>query len=192
MPFHPTPLADLLVFEPRVMNDERGYFFEAYNERLFREAGINLDFVQDNQSFSKRGVVRGLHFQLDPYAQDKLVRVLQGVILDVAVDIRKDSPTYGQAYSIELSAENKKQLLVPVGFAHGFCVLSETAAVMYKCSTFYRKEAEGGIRFDDPSLNIDWGLPKEELVLNEKDKELPTLADCQHNFVYTPKDKTVA
>ncbi len=187
MPFYTTPIADLLVFEPKVFEDSRGYFFEAYSERLFIEQGLHISFVQDNQSHSKRGVIRGLHFQQNPYAQSKLLRVIDGVILDAVVDIRKGSPTYGQTYTIELSAENKKQLFVPAGFAHGFCVLSETATVMYKCDQFWNKEAEGGIRFNDPALNIDWGLPEDQLILNEKDWELPSLADCVHNFVYEPK-----
>jgi dTDP-4-dehydrorhamnose 3,5-epimerase len=192
MPFQTTPLPGLLVFEPKVFEDSRGYFFEAYSDRLFQEAGIAINFVQDNQSFSKHGVIRGLHYQLNPYAQSKLLRVLDGHILDVVVDIRVGSPTYRQTYSIELSAGNKKQLFVPVGFAHGFCVLSETATVMYKCDAFWNKDAEGGIRFDDPALNIDWGLPKGELVLNQKDLELPTLANCQNNFVFAAKEKVPA
>lgn len=191
MPFSPTSVPGLLVFEPRVFKDNRGYFFEAYSARAFEEVGLQINFVQDNQSYSTQGVIRGLHFQRNPFAQAKLLRVLTGAILDVVVDIRKGSPTYGQTYSIELSAENKKQFFVPVGFAHGFCVLSESATVMYKCSTFYNKESEGGIRFDDPELNIDWGLPKEKLVLNEKDRELPTLAACEHDFVYEPSENAV-
>lgn len=187
MPFYPTPIPDLLVFEPRVFEDSRGYFFESYSERAFHQQGLDVMFVQDNQSYSKRGVVRGLHFQLNPHAQSKLLRVIDGVILDVVVDIRSGSPTYAQSYSIELSSKNKKQLFVPVGFAHGFSVLSETATVMYKCDAFYNKEAEGGIRFDDPALNLDWGLPKEQLILTEKDWELPTLAECNHNFIYKPQ-----
>lgn len=187
MPFQKTPIPDLLIFEPRIFEDSRGYFFEAYSERAFQQQGLEVTFVQDNQSHSKQGVIRGLHFQLNPHAQSKLLRVIDGVILDAVVDLRTGSPTYGQSYSIELSSDNKKQLFVPVGFAHGFCVLSETATVMYKCDDFWNKEAEGGIRFDDPALNIDWGLPKERLILNEKDWSLPTLAECGHNFVYEPK-----
>ena len=162
-------------------------FFESYSEKSFRDQGMDIAFVQDNQSYSKRGVIRGLHFQLNPHAQSKLLRVLDGVILDVVVDIRTGSPTYGKTFSVELSSENKKQLFVPVGFAHGFCVLSEMATVLYKCDDFWNKEAEGGIRFDDPALNVDWGLPKDQLILNEKDWELPTLAGCEHNFVYEQK-----
>lgn len=192
MPFQSTPLAGLLVFEPRVFEDDRGYFFESYSARLFAEQGVELVFVQDNQSHSKYGVIRGLHFQLNPHAQAKLIRAVEGAIRDVVVDIRVGSPTYGQTYWIDLTAENKKQLFVPAGFAHGFCVLSQTATVMYKCDKFWNKEAEGGIRFDDPALNIDWGVPADKLILNQKDLELPTLAECQHNFVYTAVENVLA
>jgi dTDP-4-dehydrorhamnose 3,5-epimerase len=184
MPFIKTPISDLLVFEPRVFEDSRGYFFEAYNEQTFAQEGVNIRFVQDNQSRSSYGVVRGLHYQLTPYAQTKLVRVLEGKIIDVAVDIRQGSPTYGQAYAIELTAENKKQLLVPSGFAHGFSVISETAIVLYKCDRFYNKESEGGIIYNDPSLNIDWRLPEDKILVSEKDLALPTLAACKNNFIY--------
>lgn len=186
MPFHSTHIADLLVFEPKVFGDSRGYFFESYNENTFKQEGIHIDFVQDNQSSSCYGVIRGLHYQLLPHAQTKLVRVLQGIILDVAVDMRKDSPTYGQHFAIELSAENKKQLLVPQGFAHGFSVLSEKAEVLYKCDAFYNKESEGGIRFDDASLNIDWKIPAVSAIVSDKDTALPLFADCKNNFVLQP------
>ncbi|TPD69834.1 dTDP-4-dehydrorhamnose 3,5-epimerase [Flavobacterium microcysteis] len=171
------PIEDLLVITPRVFEDERGYFFESYNETLFRENGINIKFIQDNQSFSKYGVIRGLHLQVPPFAQTKLVRVLQGEILDVAVDIRKDSKTYGQHFSIVLSAENKKQLLIPQGFAHGFSVLSPTAMVSYKVDQLYDKNSERGIRFDDPSLNIDWKINREESIVSAKDQILGELKD---------------
>ena len=184
MPFVKTPLQDLLVFEPKVFEDSRGYFFEAYNEETFLQAGIPIKFVQDNQSKSSYGVVRGLHYQLAPYAQTKLVRVLEGAIIDVAVDIRRGSPTFGQVCSIELSAENKKQLLVPVGFAHGFSVISETATVLYKCDQFYNKGAEGGINFSDASLAIDWQIPMSKAIISDKDKALPFLADASNNFIY--------
>ena len=184
MPFVKTPIRDLLVFEPRVFEDSRGYFFEAYNEQAFAAEGVTIKFVQDNQSKSSFGVIRGLHYQLFPYAQTKLVRVLEGKIFDVAVDIRKGSPTFGQSFSIELSAENKKQLLVPQGFAHGFSVLSQSAVVLYKCDQFYNKESEGGIRYDDPELRIDWQVPAEKVMVSEKDLVLPTLADCTNNFTY--------
>lgn len=172
-----TPIEDLLVITPKVFEDERGYFFESYNEALFRENGIDIKFIQDNQSFSKYGVIRGLHLQVPPFAQTKLVRVLQGEILDVAVDIRKDSKTYGQHFSIVLSAENKKQLLIPQGFAHGFSVLSPTAMVSYKVDQLYDKNSERGIRFDDPSLNIDWKINSQESIVSAKDLILGELKD---------------
>jgi dTDP-4-dehydrorhamnose 3,5-epimerase len=184
MPFTPTHIAGLKIFEPRVFEDSRGYFFEAYNEQTFRNEGVSIKFVQDNQSCSSYGVIRGLHYQLNPYAQTKLVRVLEGRILDVVVDIRKGSPTVGQAFAIELSASNKKQLFIPQGFAHGFSVLSETAIVLYKCDALYNKESEAGIRFDDPLLNIDWGIPKEKAIVSEKDLVLPGLNDCRNNFEF--------
>lgn len=175
MPFTNTKILDLKVFEPRVFKDERGYFFESYNENLFLEKNINIKFVQDNQSKSSYGVLRGLHFQVEPYAQTKLVRVLEGKILDVAVDIRENSKTYGKWFSIELSSENFKQLLIPKGFAHGFVVLSETAIVSYKCDNFYTPDCEGGIRYDDPFLNIDWKIDKSQIILSPKDLEYPFL-----------------
>jgi dTDP-4-dehydrorhamnose 3,5-epimerase len=182
--FQETPIQGLLVFEPRVFADERGYFFESYNEKVFESAGLDLRFVQDNQSRSTYGVLRGLHYQMNPHAQAKLVRVTEGRVLDVAVDIRKGSPTYGQHFSIELSAENNKQLLIPAGFAHGFAVLSETAVFFYKCSNFYNKESEGGIRFDDPKLNIDWGLDLSKAIVSEKDLELPNFDQARNNFTF--------
>jgi dTDP-4-dehydrorhamnose 3,5-epimerase len=182
MPFQRTFIQDLIVFEPKVFEDNRGYFFEAYNEQAFHQEGIYTKFVQDNQSKSSYGVIRGLHYQLNPYAQAKLVRVLEGRILDVAVDIRKGSPTFGKYFALELSAENKKQLFLPAGFAHGFSVLSETAVVMYKCDAFYNKENEGGIRFNDPALNIDWGIPEGKEIISEKDLVLPDFASCKNNF----------
>ena len=184
MPFSTTPLADLLLFEPKVFEDSRGYFFEAYNERLFQQEGVETKFVQDNQSKSTYGVIRGLHYQLPPFAQTKLVRVLEGSILDVAVDIRQGSPTFGLSYAVALSADNKKQLLIPAGFAHGFSVLSETAIVLYKCDQFYSKESEGGIRYDDLSLNIDWQIEKGREIVSEKDLALPSFTDCKNTFEY--------
>jgi len=184
MPFTETGIPDLLVYEPRVFADSRGYFFESYNAGTFEQEGLRFPFVQDNQARSTYGVLRGLHFQLEPYAQTKLVRVLEGRIMDVAVDIRKGSPAYGKVFTIELTAENKLQLLVPKGFAHGYAVLSETAEVMYKCDNFYNKASEGGIIYNDPALNIDWGIDLKDAVVSEKDMVLPTLADCHHNFVY--------
>jgi len=184
MTFTACELPGLIVCEPAVFDDSRGYFFEAYNHALFQKNGINLNFVQDNQSRSSQGVIRGLHYQLNPFAQAKLVRVLEGVILDVVVDIRKGSPTYGKHFSIELSAENNKQLFIPAGFAHGFSVLSETASVLYKCDQFYNKQSEGGIRFDDPELNIDWKIDLKQAVVSSKDIELPFFKDCVTNFQY--------
>lgn len=184
MPFQQTNIPDLLVFEPAVFEDSRGYFFEAYNERSFRAEGVNIQFVQDNQSKSSYGVIRGLHYQLKPYAQTKLVRVLEGRIIDVAVDIRQGSPTFGQSFAIELSADNKKQLFIPAGFAHGFSVLSPTAIVLYKCDQFYHKESEGGIRYDDPSLQIDWQIEKGKEIISEKDLALPLFSNCKNNFEY--------
>ena len=182
MPFITTDIADLVIFEPAVYKDERGYFFESYNEQTFRKEGIANRFVQDNQSFSRYGVIRGLHYQLDPYAQAKLIRVLQGRILDIAVDIRRNSPTYGKYVSVELSDDNRRQLLVPRGFAHGFSVLSETAVVSYKCDAFYHKDSEGGLRYDDPQLNIDWQIPAGKAIVSSKDIELPLFAECRNNF----------
>lgn len=183
MPFTETPIQGLLIYEPVIFEDNRGYFFEAFNEKIFLRESISKPFVQDNQSHSVYGVIRGLHYQLDPHAQSKLVRVLSGRILDVAVDIRKGSPTYGKHLSIELSAENKKQLYIPAGFAHGFSVLSETADVLYKCDSFYHKESEGGIRYNDPVLQIDWKIPRGKELVSEKDKQNPLFVDCKNNFV---------
>lgn len=182
MTIEKTPIQDLVIINPTVFEDSRGYFFEAYNKDKFKENGIEYTFIQDNQSFSKRGVVRGLHLQINPYAQAKLVRVLQGEILDVAVDLRKNSPTYGQHFGVILSADNKKQLMVPHGFAHGFSVLSETASVMYKVDQVYNKESERGIRFDDPTLAIDWQLDPKEVIVSEKDVVLPSFNEIDWSF----------
>lgn len=171
--FLDTGIPDLKVFEPKVWKDERGYFFEAYNETTFRATGIDAHFVQDNQARSTFGVLRGLHYQIEPFAQAKLVRVTEGEVLDVAVDIRVNSPTYGKWYAVRLSAENKRQLFVPRGFAHGYVVLSETAEFFYKCDNFYSKAHEGGIRYDDATLGIDWEIELEEVILSEKDAVLP-------------------
>ena len=182
MPFVTTDIPDLLIFDPIVFKDNRGYFFESYNEQTFIKEGIGNRFVQDNQSFSTFGVIRGLHYQLSPHAQTKLVRVLQGRVLDVAVDLRRSSATFGQTFAIELSADNKRQLLIPHGFAHGFSVLSATAEVSYKCDSLYNKESEGGIRYDDPQLNIDWQVPAEKAIVSAKDLALPLFAECRNNF----------
>lgn len=171
-----TNLFGCIIIEPTIFNDERGYFFESFNTRLFNDAvGEEIKFIQDNQSFSKRGVLRGLHFQKGEYSQAKLVRVIQGKILDVVVDIRQDSPTFGGHFSIELSENNKKQLFIPRGFAHGFVVLSKEAQFFYKCDNYYNKNSESGIIYDDPDLDIDWKLGRDDLVLSEKDLALPTL-----------------
>lgn len=182
MKIEETFIKDLVIVEPNVFGDERGYFFESYSKTKFEDFGIKIDFVQDNQSFSKKGTLRGLHYQNPPFAQTKLVRVLEGEIIDVAVDLRKDSPTYGKSFSILISGENKKQLLVPQGFAHGFSVLSETASVMYKCDQFYNKAFEGGIKYDDPKLNIDWGMSLNEAIISEKDQILPLIENCNSLF----------
>jgi dTDP-4-dehydrorhamnose 3,5-epimerase len=177
-----TFIEDLVIIAPTVFEDTRGYFFEAYNQAKFSENGIDYQFVQDNQSFSKRGVIRGLHLQINPFAQAKLVRVLEGEILDVAVDLRKNSVTYGQYVSVVLSSDNKKQLMVPHGFAHGFSVLSETASVLYKVDQLYHKESERGIRFDDPNLAIDWQVNQAEVLVSEKDLILPNFDQIDWTF----------
>ncbi len=184
MPFLTTAFPGLLLFEPKIFTDDRGYFFESYNEQVFEQEGLPIHFVQDNQSLSCYGVIRGLHYQLDPYAQTKLVRVLQGRILDVVVDIRKGSPAYGKSMSVELSAENKRQLLVPKGFAHGFSVLSEKAEILYKCDAYYNKANEGGICYNDPALGIDWQVPQDKVIVSTKDMEAPAFAACRNNFQF--------
>lgn len=174
-----TPLEGCVVITPRIFNDDRGYFFESYNARRFNEAvGYEVNFVQDNQSYSSRGVFRGLHLQKGQHAQAKLVRVTKGEVLDVAVDLRTGSPTKGQYYSVVLSEENNKQFFVPRGFAHGFIVLSDTAMFQYKCDNFYNKESEGGLHYADPELGIDWGMPDADILVSDKDRELPFLKDA--------------
>ena len=176
-----TPLADCFVLKPAVFTDARGYFMESFNEQNFnRLANLNVHFVQDNQSFSSYGVLRGLHFQKAEHAQAKLVRVLKGEVLDVAVDLREGSATYGQHHSVILSEENKLQFFVPRGFAHGFVVLSEQAEFFYKCDNYYNKESEGGLHFSDPDLNIDWKVPADQLVISEKDAILPFLSELSN------------
>ncbi len=177
MPFLDTPIEGLKIFEPRVFEDGRGYFYEAYNEELFKAASITKSFVQDNQAKSTRGVLRGLHYQVGEYAQAKLVRVIEGEVLDMVVDIREGSATYGQWFSLLLSAENKRQLFIPRGFAHGYLVLSPTAEFFYKCDNFYSKAHEGGIIYNDPRLSIDWRFDLNEVVLSEKDKQLPPFGE---------------
>lgn len=172
-----TKIEGVYIIKPRVIKDARGYFFEAYNKEAFVEAGIDYDFVQDNQSFSGYGVIRGLHFQKGEYAQAKLVRVLQGKVLDVAVDIRPGSPTFGEHVAVELSEENCLQLLIPRGMAHGFSVLSETALFFYKCDNYYNKESEGSLLFNDTDLAIDWQIDTEDAEVSEKDLNAPSFWD---------------
>lgn len=180
MKFTETKLKGCFILEPNIIGDERGYFMESFNEKTFgKGVGQEVHFVQDNQSYSSKGVLRGLHYQTGEHAQAKLVRVLQGEVLDVAVDIRPNSPTFGQYESILLSAENQKQFFVPRGFAHGFLVLSETATFFYKCDNFYNKESEGGIIYNDPALNINWNFQESELIISEKDTILPTLENAK-------------
>jgi dTDP-4-dehydrorhamnose 3,5-epimerase len=168
-----TELKGCFIIEPQIFSDERGCFFESFNQKKFeKKTGLKVNFVQDNQSISQRGVIRGLHLQKGEFAQAKLTRVIKGRVLDVAVDLRKDSPTFGKHFSIELSCENNKQLFVPKGFAHGFSVLEDDTIFAYKCDHYYNKESEGGVVYNDKELDIDWKLNKEEIVLAEKDKEL--------------------
>ena len=182
MPFLTCNLEGLVIIEPTIFEDSRGYFFEAYNQTVFQQNGIACHFVQDNQSQSSYGVIRGLHYQLNPFAQAKLIRVLEGKILDVAVDIRKNSSTYGQHFSIHLSSDNKKQLFLPPGFAHGFSVLSETAIVLYKCDAFYNKQSEAGICYNDEQLQINWQVEAGKEIVSEKDLQLPSLKQSVANF----------
>lgn len=181
MDFSKTPIEGLIVITPKVFADNRGYFFESYNKRAWAEAGVTADFVQDNESFSSQNTLRGLHFQKPPFAQAKLVRVLEGAVWDVAVDLRKNSPTFGQWFGVELSAENKKQFFIPRGFAHGFSVLTETAKFAYKCDNFYNKESEGAVRFDDPELAVDWKIDLTKAVLSDKDLKNPLFAAYKEN-----------
>ena len=176
----PTALNGCVIIEPNVIKDDRGYFMESFNEARFEAAtGIKVHFVQDNQSYSSKGVLRGLHYQTGGHAQAKLVRVIDGEVLDIAVDIRPGSETYGQYVAVVLSGENNKQLFVPRGFAHGFLVLSDTATFFYKCDNFYNKESEGGIIYNDPAIGIDWSLPDADLIISDKDTILPTLENSK-------------
>ncbi len=172
----------LVVLEPKVIEDPRGYFMESYRYDVLKSQGIAVHFIQDNQSKSRKGVLRGLHYQNAPYPQTKLVRVLSGEILDVVVDLRKKKSTFGKSFAVQLSAENKKQLLVPRGFAHGFLVLSEATEILYKCDEYYHPEAEGGIMYNDPALRIDWRMKKEDLILSQRDQQHPTLEKAIFNF----------
>ena len=178
-----TALDGVVVIEPKVFADSRGYFFESYNKQRFNEAtGLDIDFVQDNQSKSCYGVLRGLHFQKPPYAQSKLVRCVKGQILDISVDIRKSSPTFGKYVAVELTEDNHRQLFIPHGFAHGFVVLSEEAIFQYKCDNFYHKESEGAIAWNDPEINIDWTIPFDDVMLSDKDEVNPLLKDAEWLF----------
>ena len=184
MDIQKTNFPGLLVIKPTIFEDSRGYFFESYNKNhLINELG-NIDFVQDNQSKSIYGTIRGLHYQLEPYAQSKLIRVLQGKILDVVVDLREKSPTFGKNYSIELSCDNKHQLFIPKGFAHGFSVLSDTAVVFYKTDEFYNKDAERGVNFNDPALEIDWKIDILKAIISSKDKVQPLFNESEKNFKF--------
>ena len=177
MPFLTTPIEGVIICEPRLFKDDRGYFYESFNKRTFAEGGIDVDFVQDNQARSTYGVLRGLHYQVGEDAQSKLVRVLEGAVLDVVVDLREGSATYGKWFSIELSAENHRQLFVPRGFAHGYLCLTPDVLFVYKCDNYYAKEAEGGLCWNDPALAIDWGIPVEDILLSDKDKVYPAFGD---------------
>ena len=180
-------IPDVVVIEPQVFGDERGYFFEPYNKSEFEEYVGPVDFVQEGQSKSSYGVLRGLHFQMDPYAQAKYVGVMRGRVLDVAVDIRKGSPTYGRHVALEISDENKLRIFIPRGFAHGFLTLSEEAIFYYKYDNYYQPEAESGIRFDDPDLSIDWRIPKEDIILSDKDKRWKFFSQTANNFFFFPQ-----
>lgn len=180
-----TDIEGVVIIEPRIFKDARGYFFESFSAKEFQEKVCQTTFVQDNESFSSYGVVRGLHFQKPPYTQSKLVRVIKGAVLDVAVDLRKGSPTYGKHVAVELTGENHRQLFIPKGFAHGFSVLSDEVLFQYKCDNFYAPQSEGGIAWDDPALQIDWRIPADKILLSEKDTKHPLLEDYNTDFVYS-------
>jgi dTDP-4-dehydrorhamnose 3,5-epimerase len=178
-----TSLKGLIILEPKIFGDSRGYFFESYNKDQFKkDTGLDIDFVQDNQSKSCYGVLRGLHFQKPPYAQSKLVRVVKGRVLDVSVDIRKSSPTFGQYEAIEISEENQRHIFIPHGFAHGFAALSNEVIFQYKCDNFYNKESDGAIAWNDLEIGIDWGIPSADIILSDKDKVNPLLKDAEWLF----------
>ncbi len=179
MQFIPTTIPDVVIIEPKLWNDPRGYFFESYRDDLFQQQNGKIDWVQDNESYSTYGTLRGLHYQLAPHAQSKLVRVIQGKVLDVAVDIRQSSPTFGQHVAVELSADNKRQLFIPRGFAHGFVVLSETAIFQYKVDNYYNKDCDRGIAFNDPALAINWQIDLSKAQLSEKDNKQPLLCQAE-------------
>lgn len=177
-----TTIKDLLIIKPRVFADARGFFFESYNKKNYEDAEINISFCQDNQSKSSYGVIRGLHYQLNPNSQSKLVSVVQGAVWDVAVDLRKDSPTFGQWYGVELTEENHLQFLIPQGFAHGFSVISETALFTYKCDDFYSPTLERGVMYNDQFLDIDWKIPVDKAIISDKDLKHPLFKDAEKNF----------
>jgi dTDP-4-dehydrorhamnose 3,5-epimerase len=177
-----TGFKDLYLLKPRVFEDSRGFFMESFNAKAMEDLGLDFNFIQDNQSYSKYGVLRGLHYQNPPHAQTKLVRVLSGTILDVVVDLRRDQPTFGKHFSVELSAESKQQIYVPKGFAHGFSVLSKYAEILYKSDNGYHPASEGGILYNDPALMIDWGVPEDKISLSDKDKINPVLASANFKF----------
>ena len=182
-----TDIEGVVIIEPRIFKDERGYFYESLSQREFEEKVCRTTFVQDNQSKSSYGVLRGLHFQKPPYCQSKLVRCIKGAVLDVAVDIRKGSPTFGRHVAVELTEENHRQLFIPRGFAHGFAVLSEEAVFQYKCDNFYCKESEGAIAWDDPQLAIDWRIPADSILLSEKDRHNRNIEEAEYLFDYNEK-----
>lgn len=179
-----TPIPGVLVLEPRIFGDSRGYFFESFSRREFVQKVMETEFVQDNESRSSYGVIRGLHFQKPPFAQSKLVRVVEGAVLDVAVDIRRGSPTFGRHVAVELSGENHRQVFIPRGFAHGFSVLSESVVFQYKCDNFYAPDSEGALAWNDPDLGIDWRIPPEKAILSDKDRRHPRLKDADWLFDY--------
>ena len=179
-----TAIPGVVIIEPRIFEDARGYFFESFSQREFSEKVADIQFVQDNESKSTYGVMRGLHYQKPPYTQSKLVRVVKGTVLDVAVDVRSGSPTYGQHVAVELTAENHRQFFIPKGFAHGFVVLSDEAVFQYKCDNFYAPQSEGGSSILDESLGIDWRIPMDKAILSDKDKKHPKLADAPEDFTY--------
>ena len=182
-----TEIEGVVIIEPRIFKDDRGYFYESFSQREFEEKVCRTTFVQDNQSKSSYGVLRGLHFQKPPYCQSKLVRCIKGAVLDVAVDIRQGSPTFGKYVAVELTEENHRQFFVPRGFAHGFAVLSEEAVFQYKCDNFYCKESEGSVAWNDPQLEIDWRIPADKVLLSEKDKLSKNIADADYLFDYNEK-----
>lgn len=182
MNFLETEIKDLFIIEPKIWKDDRGYFFESYNKQSFEDAGIDVNFVQDNQSLSQKGTLRGLHAQANPFAQGKLVRVIQGTVLDIAVDIRKGSDTYGKYEAVELSGENNRMLWIPPGFLHGFVTLEDNTIFAYKVSGLYNKSSEFGVIWNDPELKIDWGISVDQIILSEKDKTLPLFRDINASF----------